>query len=716
MRTAFMFGSAAAMVMCAGQALAQPTVDGTRDAIYGNPLWVNTITTGFGDASASAPCDASGLGGDPAAVQTGMEFSIPLSSIGLSSVGSIGMSVVLTSSGYNFVSNQFLPGLPNGTGNLGTASAVNLGAFAGNQHVFFTPAVVGAAPVIDGTRDASYGAPIALQTARTGFGNSLNGNAALSNGSELNGLYAVVFNNRLYVMITGNQEQNFNKISVLFDTIAGGQNTMATDNPDVDFNGLNQLGGLTFDTGFAPDYWIAWGSGNGGGAGEYYPNYARLRPSPSDPGNATFLYCDVPGNGPVTTCGDNSIGMESDINHSNIAGVEGTCPPVAGTEFIANGSELNALYAYVDPCAERLYIMLTGNLQNQSGSACSEGGNKVLLFLDGDGATEGQNTLRADNLDVGFSILRNMGPGGTDAGLTFDAGFFADYFMLVKMYQDVASQNMDVSVLRANGPTVNGVPVDYGAFDGGNMALPAYNPVTFSGNNPCDPTAGFDPDPFNNDNVNRFTSFAPRAVYNDLLAQAGLPGATFPIQPVGTPGLITFDVNNSNVGGVQGTGGSVSDAANVATGFEISIALDEIGWDGSSPIKITAMITGGNGTFLSNQVVGLQGQQNNISSSVGDGGRGLATRAVNFGNETDFPGSQFVTIEVPAVEPGQCDAPTCPACPADFDQDGGVTGADVEAFFLAFEAGDACGDTDLDGGVTGADVEAFFVAFENGGC
>jgi hypothetical protein len=60
--------------------------------------------------------------------------------------------------------------------------------------------------------------------------------------------------------------------------------------------------------------------------------------------------------------------------------------------------------------------------------------------------------------------------------------------------------------------------------------------------------------------------------------------------------------------------------------------------------------------------------------------------------------------------------PTCPACPADFDQDGGVTGADVEAFFFAFESGDPCGDTDLDGGITGADVEAFFIAFEAGGC
>jgi hypothetical protein len=59
---------------------------------------------------------------------------------------------------------------------------------------------------------------------------------------------------------------------------------------------------------------------------------------------------------------------------------------------------------------------------------------------------------------------------------------------------------------------------------------------------------------------------------------------------------------------------------------------------------------------------------------------------------------------------------TCPACPADFDNDGGVTGADVEAFFFAFESGDPCGDTDLDGGVTGADVEAFFIAFEAGGC
>jgi hypothetical protein len=70
----------------------------------------------------------------------------------------------------------------------------------------------------------------------------------------------------------------------------------------------------------------------------------------------------------------------------------------------------------------------------------------------------------------------------------------------------------------------------------------------------------------------------------------------------------------------------------------------------------------------------------------------------------------------PKLEIGLADANACPPCPGDFDQDGGVTGADVEAFFLAFEAGEACADTDADGGITGGDLEAFFMSFEVGGC
>ena len=55
-------------------------------------------------------------------------------------------------------------------------------------------------------------------------------------------------------------------------------------------------------------------------------------------------------------------------------------------------------------------------------------------------------------------------------------------------------------------------------------------------------------------------------------------------------------------------------------------------------------------------------------------------------------------------------------CPADFNDDGGVDGGDVEAFFVAWEAGDEDADINADGGVDGADVEAFFLLWEAGGC
>jgi hypothetical protein len=66
---------------------------------------------------------------------------------------------------------------------------------------------------------------------------------------------------------------------------------------------------------------------------------------------------------------------------------------------------------------------------------------------------------------------------------------------------------------------------------------------------------------------------------------------------------------------------------------------------------------------------------------------------------------------------GVCDGGSgCAECAADYDQDGGVTGADLAAFFADFEAGAPCADVDQDGGVTGGDIGAFFVVFEAGGC
>lgn len=55
-------------------------------------------------------------------------------------------------------------------------------------------------------------------------------------------------------------------------------------------------------------------------------------------------------------------------------------------------------------------------------------------------------------------------------------------------------------------------------------------------------------------------------------------------------------------------------------------------------------------------------------------------------------------------------------CYADFNEDGGIDGGDIEAFFDHWEDGDSQADVNGDGGVDGGDVQTFFTAWENGGC
>jgi hypothetical protein len=58
----------------------------------------------------------------------------------------------------------------------------------------------------------------------------------------------------------------------------------------------------------------------------------------------------------------------------------------------------------------------------------------------------------------------------------------------------------------------------------------------------------------------------------------------------------------------------------------------------------------------------------------------------------------------------------CPVCAADFNEDGGIDGDDINAFFQAWEAGESCADVNEDGGIDGDDIRAFFRLWENGGC
>src|SRR5882672_519199 len=113
-------------------------------------------------------------------------------------------------------------------------------------------AVSARAITVDGTLDGGYGAALAVQTAATGFGDA-NPPGSLG-GSELDAAYATISGGRLYIMLTGNHEPNFNKLDMFIDSGSGGENTL-TGTPAYDFfNGSSwisqNMAGLTFDTGF----------------------------------------------------------------------------------------------------------------------------------------------------------------------------------------------------------------------------------------------------------------------------------------------------------------------------------------------------------------------------------------------------------------------------------------------------------------------------------
>jgi hypothetical protein len=145
-----------------------------------------------------------------------------------------------------------------------------------------------ASVTVDGTRDAAYGAPIVVQTVQTQFGDA-NPQQGNQGGSELNAAYARIEGGRLFVMLTGNIEPNFNKLNVFIDSKAGGENVLSRE-PGYDFgpgNGFfvtQNMGGMTFDAAFAADYHLIARTGAGkaevdfadrqGGANYSVPNSA----------------------------------------------------------------------------------------------------------------------------------------------------------------------------------------------------------------------------------------------------------------------------------------------------------------------------------------------------------------------------------------------------------------------------------------------------------
>ena len=89
------------------------------------------VQTGAGGTAISNP-------GALLAVNTGMEFGIPLAALGNPS-GAIKIIAEVNGGGDNYLSNQFFTGLPVGTGNLGSPAGVNLTQY-GNPYFTIAPA------------------------------------------------------------------------------------------------------------------------------------------------------------------------------------------------------------------------------------------------------------------------------------------------------------------------------------------------------------------------------------------------------------------------------------------------------------------------------------------------------------------------------------------------------------------------------------------------
>ncbi len=126
--------------------------------------------------------------------------------------------------------------------------------------------------------------------------------------------------------------------------------------------------------------------------------------------------------------------------------------------------------------------------------------------------------------------------------------------------------------------------------------------------------------------------------------------------------------------------------------------------------------------------IGMDGGTTNVTVIRGEGDvLYTATRSGNGGNAGPFVAKMVLdvgeTIEFVVNNAGSFYYDTTGleviisgGCPADFNEDGGIDGADVEAFFYAWEMGEYRADVNADGGVDGADVGMFFAAWENGGC
>ncbi|MEN0021095.1 MAG: EF-hand domain-containing protein, partial [Planctomycetota bacterium] len=507
--------------------------------------------------------------------------------------------------------------------------------------------------------------------------------------------------------------------------------------------------GLTFDTGFEPDAMYALIAGGGNettGLGAFFVDRVFLETGGDANsagsgylGDGTSLAVVPTHDGSLGTVGVGvTSGLLVQLDNTNIAGVPAACPNDDPSQIAFGGSEINAVYGFIEQTGNApgpfgtgvnfLNLFVAGNLETADAGPDSNGGNKLNVFFDVN-ANEGQNRLGFNPTGAPAGDLSGISFGGlqNQEGVIFPNGFTADYWVAAKSQ----GQNLgvifninDVSPIYTEGsidfPGNNSL-FSFAAFD--RIPMPA--PVTFDGG------PAFDEISEANGNL---VNFAPRTVAktenNNPDPESIIEGLTIispppPFTPLENrldpiPGLIEYAIDNSNDGGITNTSGTGGET--VTTGFEWRIDLAELGWDGTSPVRVFGYITGADFNFVSNQVIGgLPSAFDTINLSTASDAAGTVVNPADPDDQdTAGPLSADLDFSNTAIFPGVTDlvipiGSTGTPCPPDQNEDNVLDIDDFSAFVQNFFAGDTLADVNDDGSLDIDDFSDFVAFFFNSG-
>jgi len=202
------------------------------------------------------------------------------------------------------------------------------------------------AATVSGTLGPQYGSPLVVQASQSNVGGTGDPSepADANSGSQLNAAYGYISNGTLYVFCSGNltfwlqlegQVTHWMPLDLFIDSTPGGQHQLLANNPAVapgypGYYNVNNTAGLTFDDGFAADYWLSIG---GKDMNPRWPSMSAYFATLPTGGGGSGAYLGSTASGPrgVLTGGTNPDGIQVAFDDDNRLGLGSGCGPANPT-------------------------------------------------------------------------------------------------------------------------------------------------------------------------------------------------------------------------------------------------------------------------------------------------------------------------------------------------------------------------------------------------